>query len=114
MRKTIVFNTNGVKKEFELESSLATILDYQKEFGTDLIQDIEEVSKMQTFGNTQMLLTITRIFYILHKPLMKEEMSYDRFLQELDISDFLNVDNLNQLIDAVTVLFKGAKTPNTR
>ena len=81
MEKTLVLNN----KEYRLQSSVYTLIDYKLVFGVDIFDDTDKMAKfdVKTPKNVSKVIeVIFKVFYIMTRP--KNRQSYDEFLMSLD------------------------------
>jgi len=104
-------------KEYRLHSSLFTIIDYRNVFSTELFSDIKKLEKSNLKNEediSQVIDTIFRIIYVLHRPFSKT--SYNAFLMSLDFSILSNQDELQVLTETIGEMlgsFQKKTTPST-
>jgi hypothetical protein len=103
------------EQELRLHSSLFTIIDYRNVFSTELFSDIKKLEKANLKKEddiSQVIDTIFRIIYVLHRPFSKQ--SYNDFLMSLDFSILSNQDELQNLTNTIGEMlgtFQKPKTP---
>jgi len=102
-------------KEFKLQSSLFTIIEYKKVFGTELFNDVKSIdtNKSSEDNVSEVLDTIFRITYILNRPYTK--LSYSDFLKTIDFKVLNEPETLERLSNTIGSLLgkinKGTSTP---
>ena len=98
-----------VGKTYRLKSSLYSIISYKNTFGTELFSDITGIEKVGKNSDdvSNVINTIFRIFYILHKPFTNQ--SYDDFLNEFDFDILANQEELTKLSEVIAEVFKTSK-----
>src|SRR5690554_1051535 len=96
-------------KTYRLKSSLYSIISYKNTFGTELFSDITGIEKVGKNSDdvSNVINTIFRIFYILHKPFTNQ--SYDDFLNEFDFDILANQEELTKLSEVIAEVFKTSK-----
>ncbi len=96
-------------KTYRLKSSLYSIISYKNTFGTELFNDITALEKAGKKNDdfAQVIDTIFKIFYILHKPFTNQ--SYDDFLNEFDFEILTNQEELLKLSEMIAEAFKTTK-----
>lgn len=96
-------------KTYRLKSSLYSIISYRNTFGTELFSDIAGIEKVGKNSDdvSNVINTIFRIFYILHKPFTNQ--SYDDFLNEFDFDILANQEELTKLSEVIAEVFKTSK-----
>ena len=101
MEKTIKLG----EKELKLKSSLFTIISYKSTFGTDLFEDISNLSTnddKESNNITQVIKVLFQIIYILHKPYTKA--SFEDFINDFDfsiLSDTKAIEDITNVISEV-------------
>ncbi|MCL2521254.1 MAG: hypothetical protein FWE36_00165 [Erysipelotrichales bacterium] len=105
MEKTINISGN----DYRLKSSLFTIISYKNTFGSELFSDIAVLDKKNDASEdtSQVIDTIFKIFYVLHKPFSSK--SYDEFLNEFGFDILSNEDQLTKLAETIAELFNNTK-----
>ena len=96
-------------KTYRLKSSLYSVISYKNTFGTELFSDITGIEKVGKNSDdvSNVINTIFRIFYILHKPFTNQ--SYDDFLNEFDFDILANQEELTKLSEVIAEVFKTSK-----
>lgn len=96
-------------KTYRLKSSLYSIISYRNTFGAELFSDITDIEKVGKNSDdvSDVINTIFRIFYILHKPFTNQ--SYDDFLNEFDFDILANQEELTKLSEVIAEVFKNEK-----
>jgi len=103
-------------KEYKLQSSLFTIIEYKKVFGTELFSDVKnlDTNKSNEDNVSEILDTIFRITYILNRPFTNS--SYNDFLKTVDFKVLNEPKALERLSDAIGQLLgkinKGTSIPH--
>jgi hypothetical protein len=110
MEKTIKLSG----KEFKLHASIFTIIEYKNVFGTELFNDIKKIDVNSTNienNFSSIIDSVLRITYILHRPFTN--LSYDKFLMELDFSTLTNVADIEKLANVIAEMLGSVKKSNT-
>ena len=91
-------------KELQLRSSLLTIIAYKNTFGTDLFDDIAQLSVKETKNGVSNISTLIKvlfqIIYILHKPFTKQ--TFEEFVNEFDFSILSDNKALEEITNIIT------------
>ena len=108
MEKTIKLNGEDLK----LKSSLFTIIEYRNVFGTELFNDVKKMENKKGAAEdvSQVIDTLFKIIYILHRPFTKK--SYDQFLMSFDFSIFTDVNELENVSNTIADMLGGSKGSN--
>ncbi len=102
MEKTIKLKDENLK----LQSSLFTIIEYRNVFGTELFNDVRKMeTKKDSEDVSQVIDTLFRIIYILHRPFTKK--SYDEFLMTLDFSVLSDPKELEVISNTIAEMLGG-------
>jgi len=102
-------------REYKLQSSLFTIIEYKKVFGTELFNDVKNIDtgKSSEDNVSEVLDAIFRITYILNKPY--NDSSYNDFLKTIDFKVLNEPKELEKLSNTIGTLLgkinKGTSTP---
>lgn len=103
MEKTIKLKGEDLK----LQSSLFTIIQYRNVFGTELFNDVKKMeTKKDTEDVSQVIDTLFKIIYILHRPFTKK--SYEEFLMTLDFSVLSDPKELEALSNTIAEMLGGS------
>ena len=102
--------------DFNLTSSVLSIIKYKQLFGADVYRDIAKIGqdKEDIYESVEVA---TKCLYVLSLPNLEKNVSYEDFLSTLPVDLFINENNIQKLIDIFSMFVttssnnKNDKTP---